>query len=64
MPITSNEEILMNNQMSGKFAALAVALAMNGALFGSVAYLFSGRVHDTVLVQALSQAPAAAIISV
>jgi uncharacterized membrane protein YjfL (UPF0719 family) len=55
---------LMNNQMSVKFAALAVALAINGALLGSVAYLFSGRFHDTSMVQALSQAPVAAMIHV
>jgi uncharacterized membrane protein YjfL (UPF0719 family) len=54
----------MNNPMSTKLAALAVALSINGALFGSVAYLFSGRVQAPAMVQALARAPAAAVLSV
>lgn len=37
----------MNTQISSKLAALAVALMMNSLIFGSVAYLFSGQIHQT-----------------
>jgi hypothetical protein len=37
----------MNTQTSSKLAALAVALMMNSLIFGSVAYLFNGRIHQT-----------------
>jgi hypothetical protein len=35
----------MTTQLSTKLAALGVALMMNGALIGTVAYLFNGELH-------------------
>jgi hypothetical protein len=35
----------MSTQISTKLAALGVALMMNGALIGAVAYLFNGGPH-------------------
>ena len=35
------------NTQSSKLAALAVALMMNGLIFGSVAYLFNAQIHQT-----------------
>jgi hypothetical protein len=37
------QETLMNTRISSKLAALAVALMMNGFLFGGVAYLFDAQ---------------------
>jgi hypothetical protein len=47
----------MTTQISTKFAALAVALMMNGLIIGGVAYLFNGALHQpTTLVSAHSAA--------
>jgi hypothetical protein len=35
----------MNTQLSSKFAAIAVALAVNGTMIGAVAVLFSNQAH-------------------
>jgi hypothetical protein len=37
----------MNNQISTKLAALAVALMMNSLIAGGVAYLFDGQLHQS-----------------
>ncbi|MGA2189734.1 MAG: hypothetical protein ABSH33_14470 [Steroidobacteraceae bacterium] len=50
----------MTTQLSTKFTALAVALIVNCAMIGGVAYLFSGQLHDTTAVQALAQKSAPA----
>jgi len=50
----------MNKQISSKFVALSVALAVNIAMIGAVAYLFSGQVHAAPAVQALATASAIA----
>ena len=49
----------MNNPISTKLAALAVALMMNGLIIGGVAYLFNGQ-HATLtsLAQAVSSTQA------
>jgi Mn2+/Fe2+ NRAMP family transporter len=44
----------MTTQLSTKFTALAVALIVNCAMIGGVAYLFSGQIHDTASAQALA----------
>jgi hypothetical protein len=36
----------MTTEISTKFAALAVALMMNGLIIGGVAYLFSAQLHQ------------------
>jgi hypothetical protein len=52
----------MTTQLSTKFAALAVALMINGMMIGGVAYLFSGQIHQTASVTALAgMKPAAAL---
>jgi len=43
------------NHFSNKLAALAVALSVNGLLFGSVAYLFATEAHAATPVVALVQ---------
>ncbi len=45
----------MKTNFSNKLAALAVALSVNGMLFGSVAYLFTTEAHATTAVVALAQ---------
>jgi hypothetical protein len=45
----------MTTQLSTKFAALAVALMINGMMIGGVAYLFSGQLHRSAAVTALAQ---------
>jgi hypothetical protein len=49
------KEIIMKTNFSNKLAALAVALSVNGMLFGSVAYLFTTEAHATTAVVALAQ---------
>jgi hypothetical protein len=39
-------EVVMKNQLSLKFAALAVALLMNGLIIGGVSYVFNGQIHQ------------------
>jgi hypothetical protein len=51
----------MNTQISTKLAALGVALVVNGAMIGSVAYLFSGQAHATAMVRVLTPTPALAM---
>jgi hypothetical protein len=50
----------MNTQISSKLAALAVALMMNSLIFGSVAYLFNGRIQQTTVSVSLEPASAQA----
>ncbi len=45
----------MNTNFSNKLAALAVALSVNGLLFGSVAYLFTTEAHAATPVVAVAQ---------
>ena len=40
----------MTTQISTKFAALGVALMMNGLLIGGVAYLFNGQIRHAPVV--------------
>ena len=47
----------MNTQISTKLAALSVALLMNGALIGGVAFLFNGQVRPAITLT--SSAPGA-----
>jgi hypothetical protein len=47
----------MTTRLSTKLAALGVALLVNGALVGGVAYLFSAHLHQSV---SLGAAPGAA----
>jgi hypothetical protein len=49
------KEIIMNTNFSNKLAALAVALSVNGLLFGSVAYLFTTEAHAATPVVAVAQ---------
>jgi uncharacterized membrane protein YjjP (DUF1212 family) len=37
----------MTTQLSTKFAALAIALILNGLMIGGVAYLFSGQIRQS-----------------
>jgi hypothetical protein len=39
-------EAVMKNQLSLKFAALAVALLINGLIIGGVSYVFNGQIHQ------------------
>jgi hypothetical protein len=38
-----NQEIIMNTQASSKFAAIALALAVNSTMIGAVAVLFNSQ---------------------
>lgn len=40
----------MNTQISSKLIALAMALMMNGAILGGVAYLFNSQTHEHMFV--------------
>jgi hypothetical protein len=53
----------MNTQLSTKLAAFGLALTVNVAMIGGVAYLFSGQIHDTAPLQALAQTSDAAAIA-
>jgi hypothetical protein len=46
----------MNTQISSKFAALAVALMMNGLIIGGVAYLFTGQMPQHSALLSIAQA--------
>ena len=52
----------MNNQLSLKFAAVVVALMMNGLIMGGVAYLFdsAGPAHTLSSLQGKAEAGHAA----
>jgi hypothetical protein len=50
----------MNTQLSSKLLALGVSLVINCAMIGGVAYLFSGEIHQTAMVQAVTLNSAAA----
>jgi hypothetical protein len=45
----------MKNQLSNKFAAAALALSINGMLFGSVAYIFANEANAATPVVAFVQ---------
>jgi hypothetical protein len=51
----------MTTQISTKFAALAVALMMNGLIIGGVAYLFNGPLHQHTAVVSVAHAAAATL---
>jgi hypothetical protein len=55
------KEIFMTTQLSTKFAALALALTINGMMIGGVAYLFSGQIHPSAAVTALASQTASAL---
>ncbi|MGB6307933.1 MAG: hypothetical protein WBF89_09085 [Steroidobacteraceae bacterium] len=48
----------MSTQISTKFAALAVALMMNGLIIGGVAYLFNGPLHQPTVIVNVAHAAA------
>jgi hypothetical protein len=50
----------MTTQISTKLAALGVALMMNGALIGAVAYLFNGELNAPTASLAQTTTPASA----
>jgi len=49
----------MTTQISSKLAALAVALMMNSAILGGVAYVFNDQAHPHTVVSLAHNAPAA-----
>jgi hypothetical protein len=49
----------MNTEISTKLAALGIALIMNSALIGGVAFLFNGQVRPAISLTSLTTAPAA-----
>ena len=53
-----NQGIHMTTQISTKFAALAVALMMNGLIIGGVAYLFNGSLHQPIVLVSVAHAAA------
>jgi hypothetical protein len=50
MTATDPQEIIMNTTLSTKLAALALALAVNSVIMGSVALMFNARVHEVSAV--------------
>jgi hypothetical protein len=46
-----------------KTFALAIALAINGMIFGGIAYLFSGQIHGTRDMTALAKTETPRIIA-
>ena len=48
----------MTTQLSTKFAALGLALMINGMMIGGVAYLFSARLHQPTANGTVSTASA------
>jgi hypothetical protein len=40
---TTEQELIMNTKISGKLAALGMALVMNGLILGVIAYLFDAE---------------------
>jgi hypothetical protein len=51
----------MNTPITTKFAALAVALMMNGFLIGGIAYLFNGPLHQAASVMSVAHAGASTL---
>jgi hypothetical protein len=51
----------MTTQISTKFAALAVALMMNGLIIGGVAYLFNGSLHQHTSLVSVAHTAAATL---
>ena len=45
----------MNTEMSSKFEALAIALMINGLIFGGVNYLFNGQLPQRTARASLAQ---------
>jgi hypothetical protein len=50
MPDSHQKETHMNTTISSKFAALAIALAMNSLIMGAVGYLFEIQSHPHMSV--------------
>jgi hypothetical protein len=48
----------MNTQISTKLAALSIALIMNSALIGGVAFLFNGQLHPALNLTSVTSASA------
>ena len=46
----------MPTRLSAKFAALGVALTLNGIIIGGVVYLFSSNARDAALLPAANHA--------
>jgi hypothetical protein len=46
----TNQETVMNTQISTKLAALGVALMLNGLMIGGIAYLFNAQSHQSAPV--------------
>jgi Mn2+/Fe2+ NRAMP family transporter len=51
-----NQEKVMTTQISTKLAALAIALMVNSAMLGGVAFLFSGQLHPSASLTSLAHA--------
>lgn len=51
-----NKEIVMNTQLSSRFAAIAIAIAVNSTMIGAVAVLFNAhsQAHAVALVRIAS----------
>jgi hypothetical protein len=45
-PTTSKQETFMKTQITQQLAALGMALLMNGAIAGGIAYIFSAQVAN------------------
>jgi hypothetical protein len=52
MASSQKMEIVMNTQISSKFAAIAAALAVNSTMIGAVAVLFGTQAHAQVVALA------------
>jgi hypothetical protein len=62
---STQQETVMKTEISTKLAALGVALVMNTAIIGGVAYLFNAQLHQATPVTSLvSAAGHAAVKSV
>jgi hypothetical protein len=48
----------MTTRISSKLAALAIALMLNGFIFGGVAYLFDAQTQQHLTVLSLAKQPA------
>jgi hypothetical protein len=56
---TNSGDRTLNTQISTKLAALGVALIMNSALIGGVAFLFNGQLHPAISQTSATSASAA-----
>jgi hypothetical protein len=56
--VTGNDtqEKVMNTPISTKLAALGIALMVNSAMIGGVAFLFNGQLHPAAPVTSLAHA--------